>query len=100
MEIQIFVYHLKEAAGIKKNASFTPPNRINFLIVDKLDTWLPDLNYDFTLQDCLFGGAKLTKNADPNKYVCTGTGIRSICVQNVHYLMVVWVKMSLLLELI
>ena len=86
--------------GIKKKGIFTPPNRINFLIVDKLDTCLPDLNYDFTLKDCLFGGAKLTKNADPNKYVCTGTGIRSICVQNFHYLMVVWVKMSLLLEMI
>ena len=68
----------------KKNGIFTPPNRINFLIVDKLDTWLPDWNYDFTLKDCLFGGVKLTKRADQNKYVCTGTGIRSICVQNFH----------------
>ena len=28
--------------GIKKNGIFTPPNRKIFLIVDKLDTWLPD----------------------------------------------------------
>ena len=28
-----------------------------------------DLNYDFTLMGCLFGGVKLAKNADTDKYV-------------------------------
>ena len=28
-----------------------------------------DLNRDFTLDNRLFGGVKLTKNADPDKYV-------------------------------
>ena len=31
---------------------------------------------DFTLKDCLFGGVKLTKNADPDKFVYSGYGIR------------------------
>ena len=34
-----------------------------------------DLNYDFTLKDCLVGGVKLAKNSDPDKYVYTGYGI-------------------------
>ena len=33
------------------------------------------MNTDFTLKDCLFGGVKLAKNADPDKYVYTGYGI-------------------------
>ena len=33
------------------------------------------LNSDFTLKDCLFGAAKLAKNADPDKYVYTVCGI-------------------------
>ena len=31
-----------------------------------------DLNSDFTLKDCLFGGVKLAKNADPDKHVYSG----------------------------
>ena len=34
-----------------------------------------DLNSDFTLKDCLFGGAKLAKYAGPDKYVHIGYGI-------------------------
>ena len=33
------------------------------------------VNTDFTLKDCLFGGVKLSKNTDPDKYVYTGYGI-------------------------
>ena len=33
-------------------------------------------NTDFTLNNCLFGSAKLTKNADPDKYKYSGYGIR------------------------
>ena len=40
----------------------------------KLDTWSKDLNTDFTLDDCLFGVVKLTKNADPDKYKYSGHG--------------------------
>ena len=46
-----------------------------FFIVYKLDAWSQDLNSDFTLKDCLFEGAKLAKNADPDKYVYSDYGI-------------------------
>ena len=59
----------------QKDATFTPPIIINFFIVYELDTCSWDLNSDFPLKDCLFGGFKLTKNADPDKYVYTGYGI-------------------------
>ena len=36
--------------------------------------WSRDLNTDFTLKHCLFGGVKLAKNTDPDKYVYTGYG--------------------------
>ena len=47
----------------------------NFFIVYKLDSWPQDLNSDFTLGGDLFGGVKLTKNADPDKYSYSGFGI-------------------------
>ena len=48
---------------------------MSFFIVDKLDTCSQDLNSDFTLKSCLFGGIKLAKNAGPDKYVYKGSGI-------------------------
>ena len=47
---------------------------INQYISDILDTWSRDLNTNFTLGNCLFGAMKLTKNADPDKYGCSGYG--------------------------
>ena len=41
---------------------------VKFLIVCELDVWPRDLNTDFTLGGCLFGGVKLIENADPDKY--------------------------------
>ena len=41
----------------------------------ELDTWLRDLSSDFILKDCLFGGVKLAKNVDLDKYVYIGYGI-------------------------
>ena len=55
-------------------AAFTPKNVI-FFIVYELDSWPRDLNTDFTLGGCFFGGVKLIKNADPDKYVYSGYGI-------------------------
>ena len=43
----------------EENATFSPPNRVNFFIAYKLDTWLRDLNSDFTLKICLFGDVEL-----------------------------------------
>ena len=45
------------------------------MIVYKLDAWSRDLNFDFSLKDCLFGGVKLTDCADSDKYVHSGYGI-------------------------
>ena len=59
----------------QKSATCTLPNRINFFIIYELDIWLRDLNSEFTLKDCLFGGVKLTKNPDPDKYMYSGYGI-------------------------
>ena len=71
-----FYLIFKRSCSKQKNATFTPPNIINIFIVYELDTWSRDLNSDFTVKDCLFGGVKLVKNADPDKYVYTGYGIR------------------------
>ena len=48
----------------------------NLLIVYELETWSGNLDFNFTLNDCLFEGAKLAKNADPDKYVYSGYGVR------------------------
>ena len=41
---------------------------IIFFIFYEYDIWSRDLNPGFTLKDCLFGGVKLAKTADPDKY--------------------------------
>ena len=41
---------------------------VKVFTVYELDIWSGDLNADFTLDDYLFGAAKLTKNTDPDKY--------------------------------
>ena len=84
----------------QKNATFTPLNRIHFFIVYKLNTWSRNLNFDFTLKDCLFGGVKQAENVDPDKYLYSSYGNGSIRVQNFHYLTVAWIKMLLVLVLI
>ena len=48
---------------------------LNFFIVYELNAWPQDLNAYFTLGGCLFGGVKLTKNPDPDKYSYSGSGI-------------------------
>ena len=40
-----------------------------------LTPWLRNLSTDFTLDNCSFGSVKLTKNADPDKYKCSGYSI-------------------------
>ena len=58
-----FCLVFKESCLKQRNAACTPPNRINFVTVYELDTWSLDL------KDYLFGGVKLTKNANLDKYV-------------------------------
>ena len=64
----------------KTNETSTSQNRIDDFIVY---TWSRDLDSDFILKDCIFGGVKFAKNADSDKF-----------------LTVIWVKMSLFLVLI
>ena len=48
---------------------------INIYISYTLDRWSRDLNTDFTLNNCLFGSVKLTKNAGSDKYKYSVYGI-------------------------
>ena len=47
---------------------------LNLFIVYELDSWPLDSNFAFALDGCLFGGVKLTKNADPDKHSYSGYG--------------------------
>ena len=53
-----------------------PKKVINLCISYILRPWLRSLNTDFTLNNCLFGSVKLTKNADPDKYKYSDCTIR------------------------
>ena len=57
-----------------------PKNVINLYISDTLSPWLRNLNTNFTLNNCLFGSVKLTKNADPDKYKYKSIGFDSCLV--------------------
>ena len=67
---------------IKFNGSFInrlPPtmphkNVVNIYIVYEITSDYKDINYP-TLENCLFGSVKLTKNADIDKYRYFGYGI-------------------------
>ena len=56
-------------------AAFTPNNVVNLFVVYELDSWPRNFDTNFTLGGCMFGGVKLTKNADPDKYSYSGYGI-------------------------
>ena len=59
---------------IKSNINI-PKKVINLNISYELTPWLRNLNTNFTLNNCLFGSVKLTKNADPDKYKYSGYNI-------------------------
>ena len=56
-----------------------PKKVINLYISYELNPHLRNLNTDFTLNNCLFGSVKLTKNVDLDKYKYSsyGTGFDS-----------------------
>ena len=54
---------------------FLHKNVVNLYIAHELDIWSKNLNTDFTLDNCLFGAVKATKNADPGKYEYSDYGI-------------------------
>ena len=71
-----FCLVFKESCLKQKSRTYILPYRTSFFFaVLELDTWSRNLNSDFTLKECLFGGIRLAKNADPDKYVYTGYGI-------------------------
>ena len=55
--------------------TFTPKNVVNLFTVYELDRLPENLNAEFTLKNCFFGAAKVTKNADPDKYSYSRCGI-------------------------
>ena len=57
------------------NNIYIPKTVINLYISYTPTPWLINLNTDFTLNNCLLGSVKLTKNADPGKYKCSGYSI-------------------------
>ena len=59
---------------IKSNISI-PKKVINLYISHARNLQLRNLNTDFTLGNCLFGSARLTKNSDLDKYKYTGYSI-------------------------
>ena len=67
------------------NNIYIPKKVINIYISDTLNPWLGNLNTDFTLNNCLFGSVKLSKNADPDKYKYSGYGIRKRFVLSLQY---------------
>ena len=58
----------------KSNISI-PKKVMNLYNSYTLGPQLRHLDTDFTLDNCLFGSVKLTKNPDLGKYKCTGYGI-------------------------
>ena len=66
--------NFNERCLIKTNFSITK-KVINLYISYTLTPWLRNLNSDFALDNCFFGFAKLTKNADPDKFKSSGYAI-------------------------
>ena len=67
-----------------KHNIYTPEKVINIYISYSLQPLLRNLFTDFTLNNCLLGSVKVTKNADPDKYKQSSYGIgfdsRSECL--------------------
>ena len=80
-----------KGSSLKQKSNFYSCKYIRFFIAYELDTFSQDLNSDFTLQDCLFGGVKLAKNTDINTYILVMV-LDWFCVHNFHYLTVARVK--------
>ena len=59
----------------ENNVSFLHKKVVNLYITYQLDAWSRDINIDLTWANYLFGVAKVTNNADPDKYGYNGYGI-------------------------
>ena len=84
---------------IKFNGSFlnrfppTMPHRnvVNMYIVYEITSEYKDINYP-TLENCLFGSVKLTKNADIDKYGYSGY-VLDLIEKHLFHLIMISVKM-------
>ena len=54
---------------------FAPNKIINLYIVSKIESWPIYTEDALALRNSLFGGVKLNKNLDPDKYFYSGYGI-------------------------
>ena len=70
---------------------------MNLYISYTLNPWLRNLNTYSTLNNCLFGSVKITKNADLDKYKHRGYNKILILVQDFHVQMEALEKISLFL---
>ena len=77
-QTSIFYLIFKGRRLNQRNTTFTPLNVIIYFIIYELNTWSRELNSDVNLKDCLFAVVKLAGNADPDKYVYSGYGIRPL----------------------
>ena len=55
--------------------TFTYEKVVNIYFVYKVNLWSYTKSANFTLENSLFGAAKVTKNADTDKYSYSGYGI-------------------------
>ena len=82
---------------------------MNVCIVFELKSWPFFTGKGFALRDYLFGSVKLAKNANPDKYSCSGYGIffdvretfslsrGNAFIKNVIILMLTWVHLYMLI---
>ena len=82
------------------NSLLAPKKLMNLYISYSLSPWLKYLNTDFTLNSCLFGSGKLTKNRDSDKYKYSGYNIGFDSWSEFSLQMEAWEKMSFFVELI
>ena len=68
----LFSIYRKLLKKKKKKKQLLLIEYIYFFIVYESNKWSRDLNSDFTVKDCLFGGDILAKNAGLDKYVYSG----------------------------
>ena len=67
---------------------------VNIYFVYKINSWSNIQHVDFALWNSFFGAAKLTKNADPDKYKYSEYGIEFDAHEFIHCQMpVILVKM-------
>ena len=89
--------NFNEHCLINNNIS-VPKNVMNIHISYIPNPWLRNLNTGFTLNNCLFGCVKLTKNADLDKYKFSRCSIGFYSRSGISFHLEAWEKRSLFLK--